>query len=48
MFNLKQLNLDPEETYGNFLKGLFKHAIMQAAMIKGAKKQRVGDENGTL
>ena len=38
MFNLKQLTLDSEEAYGNDLKGLFKHAIIQAAMIRGVKK----------
>ena len=38
MFNLKHLTLDSEEAYGNVLKGLFKQAIIQAAMIKDAKK----------
>jgi len=30
------------------LKGLLKHIIIQAAMIKGAIRRRVGVENGTL
>lgn len=32
-------SLDPKEAYGNVLRGLFKHAIIQAVMIKGVKKE---------
>ncbi len=31
-----------------FLRSLFKHAIIQAVMIKGLEKQRFGDENRAM
>jgi hypothetical protein len=38
LFNLKQVTLDWEDAYGKDFKSLFKHAIIQAAMIKSSKK----------
>jgi len=48
MLNPKQVTLDSEEAYGNDLRACLRIRIIQYVIIKGTKRQRVGDENGTL
>jgi hypothetical protein len=48
MFNLKQVTLDSEEAYEKDLRACLGMQNIQAEVIKGSKKQRVGDENGAL
>jgi hypothetical protein len=45
MLNPKQVTLDSEEAYGNDLRACLRIKIIQYVIIKGTKKQRVGDEN---
>jgi hypothetical protein len=48
MLNLKQVTLDLKYAHGKDLRAYLSMQNIQAVMMKGTIRQRVGDENGNL